>query len=176
LVIVELKPWEYEWASHVGIRRFIENWEKSNAKHYDEKRMEDNRTAQVAACIAEIAVAKHVNRFWSGTVWKAQNHEQNKNRADVGLNIEVKRLRTRQEAPVRRHQLKKGLILWVAKPIAPEFRVVELYGYINYDQAWEIGQPSDYDPENTRLVSIKHLSHAVCCGVDAPILELLNTT
>ena len=50
-----------------------------------------------------------------------------------------------------------GLILFVAKPIMPELTEVEIYGYIHYDQAWELGTPSDYDPDNTRLISQEHL-------------------
>lgn len=60
-MIITLDPWEYEWASHVGIRRFTANWGKKDAAHYDPARMEDNRTAQVAAAVAEIAVAKATN-------------------------------------------------------------------------------------------------------------------
>ena len=177
MVNIELKPWEYEWASHVGIRRFIENWEKSNAKHYsDEKRMEDDRTAQVAACVAEFAVAIHTNRTWSGTVWSKEQHNRYKHLADVGTNIEVRRIRTRKMATLRKHQLDKNLILFVAEPIAPEFRVVTVHGYINYDYGWEIGKPTDYDPENTREVPLSALSHDSCCKATRQTTELLEST
>ncbi len=155
--IIELTPWEYEWASHVGARRFIENWGKGNAAHYDPSRMEDDRTAQVAACVCELAVAKYANRYWSGHVWTAGQHDKHKHMADVGTNIEVRRLRTRDRAAVRRKQLGKGLVLFVAKPHMPELRFVEIYGFLDYDRAWELGVSSDYDPENTREVSPEHL-------------------
>jgi hypothetical protein len=73
-IVITLEPWEYEWASHVGTRRYIENWGKSDAAYYDKSRMEDDRTAQVAACVAELSVAKYTNRYWSGHVWTAQEH------------------------------------------------------------------------------------------------------
>ena len=82
-MLIGLEPWEYEWATMVGVRRFTANWNKQNAKHYDPSRMEDDRTAQVAACCCEIAVAKATNRFWSGTVWSADNHDKEKHRPDV---------------------------------------------------------------------------------------------
>ena len=63
-VRIELEPWEYEHASQVGIRRYAENWGKADAKHYDHFRMEDNRTAQVAAAVCELAVAKAINQYW----------------------------------------------------------------------------------------------------------------
>ncbi len=160
-VIVNLEPWEYEWAAHVGIRRFTANWNKKDAAHYDRSRMEDDRTAQVAACVCEIAVAKHYNRYWSGSVWTAAQHDHFKTRvADVGTNIEVKRLRTRTEAPVRRSQYGKGLVLVVAKPVEPEMRSIEIFGSIKYDKAWETGAPADYDPQNTRVIDITRLAAA----------------
>lgn len=152
-----LKPWEYEWASHVGARRYIENWKRGNASYYNLSRMEDDRTAQVAACVAELAVARFINQYWSGHVWHVSEHSQYKELADVGENIEVRRLRTKESAAVRRHQLGKQLILFVAKPILPELREVIIYGCREYDEAWNLGTPSDYDPENTREVAPEHL-------------------
>jgi hypothetical protein len=148
--IISLHPWEYEWASHVGARRFIENWNKQNAAHYDQKRMEDDRTAQVAACVAELAVAKHVNQFWSGHVWHGTHHSRYKDLPDVGFNIEVRRLRTKKSAAVRKHQVGKGLILFAAKPVPPELRFVIIYGCRDYDESWALGVPSEYYPDTTR--------------------------
>jgi len=150
--VINLTPWEYEWASHVGARRYIANWNKMDAKHYDRDRMEDDRTAQVAACVAELAVAKFANRYWSGHVWDSRDHNLYKHAPDVGTNIEVRRIRTRNEAAVRKHQVGQKLILFVVKPLMPEMRSVEIYGWIFYDKAWEFGVPSDYD-QDTRLIS-----------------------
>lgn len=157
--IVELEPFEYEWASHVGTRRYIENWPKSDAKHYKKELMEDDRTAQVAAAVCELAVAKITNRFWSGHVWSASQHDAYKNKIkDVGRNIEVRRVRTGESAAVRKRDLGQGLVLFVAKAIMPELRQVEVWGYIDYDDAWEIGEPAPYSPEDTRLIHRSHLT------------------
>lgn len=152
-MIVALDPWEYEWAAHVGISRFTANWGRRDAAHYDKSRMEDDRTAQVAAAIAELAVAKHTNRYWAGTAWRADQHDAEKWRPDVGRNIEVKRVRTGDSAAVRKHQRGKGIVLWVAQPIPREFREVEMWGWIPVDDAWEQGQPAGYDDTGrTRLI------------------------
>jgi hypothetical protein len=73
--------------------------------------------------------------------------------ADVGHNIEVRRVRTSSSAAVRRRQLAKGLVLFVVRPVAPEFRAVEILGWIDHDEAWEKGEPSGYDAENTRVIA-----------------------
>lgn len=155
--LVALEPWEYQWASHVGIARYTQNWPKQDAAWYEKSRMEDDRTAQVAGAVAELAVAKFTNRYWSGTMWTTDSHGANRDRPDVGRNIEVKRVRTR-DAAVRRHQVGKGLVLWVARPIPPEFRQVEMWGWLPVDEAWELGVPADYDKSGqTRVVARRHL-------------------
>ena len=151
-VIVELYPWEYAWACHVGIERFTANWTKQDAMHYDRKRMEDDRTAQQAACLCELAVAKAVNRFWSGHYWHKSEHDQFRKVADVGTNIEVRRVRSSRGAAVRRRQLDQGLVLFAAEVVAPEFRSVDVWGWLTMETAWNNGEPSTYDPEGTRLV------------------------
>jgi hypothetical protein len=34
----------------------------------------------------------------------------------------------------------------------PDVRKVEICGWISYDKGWTLATPSDYDPENTRLL------------------------
>lgn len=152
-VRIELEPWEYEHASQVGIRRYAENWGKADAKHYDHFRMEDNRTAQVAAAVCELAVAKAINQYWGGHVWSGSKHKQYKDLPDVGTNIEVRRIRTSPDAAVRKRQLGKGLILFVAQPEPPELRSIDILGWIDHDEAWEKGKPSSYAPDSTRNIA-----------------------
>tara|TARA_R100000664_G_C2737917_1_gene126964 strand:+ start:556 stop:1098 length:543 start_codon:yes stop_codon:yes gene_type:complete len=158
MILVELYPWEYEWASHVGARRFIENWGKRDAVHYDKKRMEDDRTAQVAACVGELAVAKIINQYWSGHVWHKSDHAAHKHLPDVGTNIEVRRVRTSTNAAVRKRQLNQGLILFVVQPVPPEFKQVNILGWMDHDEAWEKGEPSHYSPEDTRVINAELLN------------------
>ena len=157
-MIITLEAWEYEMASLVGARRYTANWGKDNAPWYDAERMEDDRTAQVAACVCELAVAKATNRYWSGHVWPANEHRARRDTPDVGYNMEVRRVRTSLHAAVRRHQVGKGLVLFVAQAIPPEFREVQVLGWIDMDEAWEKGVPSSYDSEGTRLLSPTHLT------------------
>jgi len=154
---VSLEPWEYDWAMNVAARRISANWGKRDAKHYDRSRMEDDRTASAAACVCELAVAKATNRYWSGHVWHKTEHNKYREFPDVGTNIEVRRVRTRDTAAVRRHQLGKGVVLFVARPEMPEMSSVTILGWLEYDQAWELGSPSEYDPENTRVIDAKLL-------------------
>ena len=128
--------------------------------------MEDDRTAQVAAAIGELAVARVTNQYWGGHVWAGNRHAENRGRADVGHNIEVRRVRSSNNAAVRRRQLGKGLILFVVRPVPDEFRTVEMLGWIDHDEAWELGEPSGYDPENTRVIAANNLRSITTWAAD----------
>lgn len=157
-VTIDLESWEYEHACNVGIRRYTANWSKKDAPHYHRENMEDDRTATVAAAVCELAVAKHTNRYWHAHIWHKTEHEKFKHLPDVGRNIEVRRIRTQKAAAVRRHQLGKNLVLYVAEAIGPELRSATLYGWLKYDEAWDLGKQSKYDPENTRVIGIESLN------------------
>lgn len=158
-LLVELTSWEFTWAEHVGIARHEVNLTRRDAGWYDSRRMEDNRTASISAAVAELAVAKHVNQYWSGSVWPVADHARYKDLPDVGRDIEVRTVRTSTAAAVRKHQVGKGLILWVAKPVRPKFHEVELWGWLPVDTAWELGTQARYDASGrTRVVERKHLN------------------
>lgn len=144
-MIIKLETWEYEYASHIGIRRFTANWNKYDASYYDKNKMEDNRTAQVAAAIGELAVAKAINEYWHASIWDASNHDEHKYIPDVGHNIEVRRVRTQDGPAVREKDLfKPNFYIFGVKPVAPEFTEVEILGWIRADFGWEVGTPAIY--------------------------------
>lgn len=157
-MIITLEPWEYVHACNVGIGRFAANWGKADAPHYKKVLMEDDRTAQVASAIAELAVAKATNRYWPGHVWSKEDHHKYKDVPDVGSNIEVRRVRSGNTVAVRKHQVGKGLVLFAAQPEPPEFMQVDVWGWIHYDQAWELGEPAHYAPETTRILNRNNLT------------------
>ena len=160
-MIIKIEKWEYERAHAVGIARCVARWGSPDAEHYDQKaRQEDNRTANFASALCELAVAKATNRYWHGHVWHWTEHKKYYDLPDVGTNIEVRRLRTRNQVPIRKKQNKiPGLVVFAAKVIGEEMDYVEICGYIGQAKGWDIGVQSDYgpNPQNTRLVHISKL-------------------
>jgi hypothetical protein len=145
MAIIKLETWEYEYASHIGIRRFTANWDKEDAQHYqDDERKEDDRTAQVASAIGELAVAKLVNQFWHATIWSAQKHNEFKKLPDVGRNIEVRRVRTQDAVCIRKKDTGRGLIVFAVRPIEKEFTEVEVFGFIDADEGFSRGKTVEY--------------------------------
>lgn len=129
--VITLTPWEYERAFSVGIGRFTANWGTADAPYYDRSRMEEDRSAQPAAALCELAVAKYTNQYWHAGVWHKTDHSKYKSLADVGGNIEVRRVRTANAVKVRSKD--RGKIVWAARTVDPEYRSVELLGFISAD-------------------------------------------
>ena len=153
-MIIYLETWEYEYASTIGIRRATNNWGKLDAPYYDPSKMEENRTAEVAAAICELAVAKAVNEYWSASIWKGTDHAQYKHLPDVGRDIEVRRVRTQPGPAIRAKDLEKGnQILFGAHAIEKEFTTVEILGWTTFNEAWEVGTPVKYG----KIVPREHL-------------------
>jgi hypothetical protein len=148
--VIVLKPWEYQSGFMVGIGRFVANWGYGDAAHYDRSRMEEDRNAQAAAAICEIAVARHTNKYWHGHVWHPSEHRQYRAIPDVGTNIEVRRVRTKQAVAVRRSDA--GREVWAARTVDPEYRKVEIIGFIRADdfiKSLKPGQDWGYAPLET---------------------------
>lgn len=151
---VELFPWEREWAEYVALMRHNANLAKRDAAHYERDRMEDDMVANIAACVAELAAAKRLNRYWSGSFWTAADHDRYKHLPDVGTNTEVKRVRKpRNPLPVRKRDVDADRVNVLVYPHPPEFVVVDVIGYGLARELWEVGEPAMYDEDGTRLVA-----------------------
>lgn len=140
MTVVSLEPWEYAHAHDVGIRRAVANWNVSDKKSYTLGNNQPEIIASPAAAIAELAVAKFLGRYWSGHVWDNRDHNTYKKLPDVEPNIEVRRVRERNNpVSVWKKDTGQGRIMVATYPIPPEFRAVEIIGWIPYDIAWERG-------------------------------------
>ena len=135
--IVRIQTWEYEYAYHVGIRRFTENWGRNDASYYDRDKMEEDQKAQAAAALCELAVAKYLNEYWHASVWRSAAHRSHKHLPDVGKDIEVRRVRTARGVTVRKNDRDKKV--WGARCLDREFRRIELLGYIDANEALKRG-------------------------------------
>jgi hypothetical protein len=130
--IIHLTPWEYERCFAVGSGRFTANWDTPDAAHYDRSLMEPDRNAQVAAAACELAVAKFTNQYWHASVWHRSDHGKYRGLADVGSDIEVRRVRTGNAVKVRKKDA--GKVVWAARVADDEYRSVEILGFISADE------------------------------------------
>lgn len=142
-MIVTLESWEYIHAHDIGIKRAVANWNVPDKKSYTQGNNQPEIIASPVACISELAVAKATNKYWVGGVWDNRDHGKFKALPDVAPNIEVRRVRERNN-PIAlwKSGVGKGLILAATYPIPPEYRQVEILGFIPYDIAWEKARES----------------------------------
>lgn len=162
--IIDLEPWEVEHAARVGAGRVSENEGKADAASYqgNQHRMLPEPEGNIKTATCELAVAKFVNQYWSGSVWEAGKHEIYRDtHADVGHDIEVKMTRQHNSFSVKRKELGRGLTVWVAKEPEnyPDITQVEIVGCMEVDRAWELGEDRGY--ANTRYTSFDHLHTAL---------------
>lgn len=151
---IELESWEHQIAMLVGERREQANLHKTDAKHYDRRRMENNLRASYAAACCEVAVAKATCCFWTMSFWDSAQHRKFRLLPDVQPNIEVKRVREPDNPLVVRHrELASNRLIFSAYAYPEFFEVVEVIGWLSAREAWELGEKASYDLSgNTRLV------------------------
>lgn len=157
---ITLENWEYDWASHVGIHRMLARVDSPNAKHYaDDDRRQIELLATIASACCEMAVAKCYNLYWSGHYWDSRDHANYKHLPDVGGGTEVRRVR-KPGAPfaVRMPEVRARKTMVAAYAHDPDYRKITVYGSIKADVAWELSEPSDFDPEGTRYCALSNLT------------------
>jgi len=140
----------------VGAGRTAANYGRPNAPHYaDASRREDERTASFAAAAAECGVARLLNQYWTaGGAWALQQHGDFADLADVGKNIEVRRVRDPGTTTFAVRERDMGRTIVACFVLPPELVEVRILGWIQGPDAWEVGTPV----ENYTRVPIDALS------------------
>lgn len=140
----------------VADKRNEMNLARGDAPAYalNSERMEDNSVAMFASTRCEMAVAKHYNRYWHASWWAASDHGQHKHEPDVGHNIEVKRIRKRENPLLVKEQYaKENRHIVLAYAHSNPVNLVEVIGWITAAEAWRIGEPAPWD-KSGRLRSV----------------------
>lgn len=165
---IYLEPFELDVATQVGTKRYLMNLEKQDKGYYANEHMEHDLTASIYSCVAELAVAKQLNQYWGAHWWLPEKHNYYKGMADVGTNVEVRRLREPNNAvPVRSKDVMQGCVVYgvyVPSLKSPKDDIMEvtIVGYINADEGWQQGERPSYDRyDQTRLVRQELLNQVI---------------
>lgn len=158
--LVTLDPWEKAWAHHVARERNAANNGVADAAHYDVQRMQDNLVASKASCCGEMAVAKYLNRYWSGAYWPRSEHEKHKAEPDIFPDIEVRRVRSlTNPLAIRQRDYDRERVMVLVYAEAPDFCEVTLLGWCLAREAFPDGEVAGWDASRTtRLVDQEILS------------------
>jgi hypothetical protein len=130
-----LERYEVHFANEVAKIRTREN--KQN-HIYNRDDLEPQPLAELNACCGEMAVAKSLNKYWSGLAWLSEEHQKYKETIpDIGENIEVRRVkRPDGRLSSRHHDVSHNRLLFLvyvhgANPDWIAQTHVDIIGYIH---------------------------------------------
>ena len=83
MIVITLTWSEICLASHVATMRRVQNMKLGTARRYGDDDFDGVWQTDVISCMAEMGLAKHLDRFWSGAIG-------NYGAADVGLHHQVR--------------------------------------------------------------------------------------
>ena len=152
-VIVQLSEEDYTKSWAAGAMRLLANLHKNDAPSYRHGANQPEHIAQPLAVMGEVAVARHLGLGWdwNKAVWDASDHHANRNKADVGANIEVRRVRNlRQKPSLRSRQCGRNLAVFFVYPMPPEYLQVKILGWVPQDEVWGDCIPAIYNGEPSR--------------------------
>jgi hypothetical protein len=138
-MIVKLTKEEVRACADVALNRWMMKWGSIDRPNYagDNKRnLEPEIAANVRSIVAEYAVAKFYKKSFNFPFYPNEEHFFRKDIADVGNNVEVKSIRTRDSIPVFPKDIRPDWILVGARVLDSDYySEVEIYGWMPMDQA-----------------------------------------
>lgn len=133
--LVELAKEEVRACADIALNRWMMKWGSTDRPNYagdNKKNMEPEIAANVRSIVAEYAVAKLYRKAFTFPFYTNEEHHFRKDIADVGQNIEVKSIRTRDEIPVFPKDLRDDWILVGAFVTDRDYySTVKVYGWMH---------------------------------------------
>jgi hypothetical protein len=133
--IVELTKDEIRICAQLGMERWLLKWGSIDRPNYAEGKrqgwLEFELNANIRANVAEYAVAKLYKMPWNVPWYTNEEHKNRINHPDVGNNLEVRCVRTKDAIPVWSKDVNKNAIIVGTRIHDLEyFSSVEIYGWL----------------------------------------------
>ena len=135
--IVNLSKEEVRACADVALNRWMMKFGSEDRPNYagDNKRnLEPEIAANVRTIVAEYAVAKLYKKAFTFPFYPNEEHPFRKDIAEVGTNIEVKSIRTKDEIPVFPKDIRPGWLLVGARVLDRDYySQVEVFGWLKME-------------------------------------------
>lgn len=132
--IVKLSKEEVRACADVALNRWMMKFGSIDRPNYagdNKAKLEPEIAANVRSIVAEYAVAKLYKLPLTFPFYPNEEHSYRKDIADVGTNIEVKSVRTRDEIPVFPKDIRDGWVLVGARVLDRDYySEVEVFGWL----------------------------------------------
>ena len=150
MTIVTLNKEEIRTITLLATQRWLEKIDSTDRPNYATGKasgaLEHELLATIRANAVEWAVAKHYNLSWNIPFYTNDLHPRRKDLPDVGKNLEVRSLRTRNEVPVWDKDVSKNAIIVAGRVLDTDYYTrVEILGYIKAEDAIK---PDWWSPEH----------------------------
>jgi hypothetical protein len=150
--IIKLSKEEVRACADIALNRWMMKWGSIDRPNYagaNKTKLEPEIAANVRTIVAEYAVAKHYKLPMTFPFYTNEEHPYRKDFPDVGTNVEVKSIRTRDEIPVFPKDIRDGWVLVGARVTDRDYySEVEVFGWIPME---DIPQHDEwiYEPEGS---------------------------
>ena len=134
--IVTLSKEEVRACADAALNRWMMKWGSQDRENYQDKsKLEPEIAANVRTIVAEYAVAKLYKKSFTFPFYPNEEHGYRKDIAEVGTNIEVKTIRTKDEIPVFPKDIRPGWVLVGARVLDRDYySEVEIYGWLQMEE------------------------------------------
>jgi hypothetical protein len=137
--IVELSRDEVRICAQLGMERWLAKFGSTDRPNYALGKangtLERELQANVRANVAEYAVAKLYRMPWTVPWYPNEEHPYRMDHPDVGTNVEVRCIRTRDAIPVWKKDVNKGAVIVGAYVEDQEyFSSVKVFGYLPVEE------------------------------------------
>ena len=169
--IVNLSKEEVRACADAALNRWMMKFGSEDRPNYagdNKAKLEPEIAANVRTIVAEYAVAKLYKKSFTFPFYPNAEHSYRKDIADVGTNIEVKSIRTKDEIPVFPKDIRDGWVLVGARVIDRDYySEVEIFGWLPMEDV----QRNEwiYAPEGSWRIPLTEFNDSL----DIP--EMINT-
>lgn len=169
--IVKLSKEEVRACADAALNRWMMKFGSEDRPNYagdNKAKLEPKIAANVRTIVAEYAVAKLYKKSFTFPFYPNAEHSYRKGIADVGTNIEVKSIRTKDEIPVFPKDIRDGWVLVGARVIDRDYySEVEIFGWLPMEDV----QRNEwiYAPEGSWRIPLTEFNDSL----DIP--EMINT-
>ena len=160
--LVTLSKEEVRACADIALNRWMMKFGSEDRPNYQDKsKLEPEIAANVRTIVAEYAVAKLYQKSFTFPFYPNSEHGFRKDIAEVGTNIEVKTIRTKDQIPVFPKDIRDGWLLVGARVIDRDYySQVEIYGWLPME---EIPSHNEwkYAPEGSWRIPLDEFNQSV---------------
>jgi hypothetical protein len=165
--LIHLSKEEVRACADIALNRWMMKWGSIDRPNYagvNKAKLEPEIAANVRTIVAEYAVAKLYKLPMTFPFYPNEEHSFRKDFPDVGRNLEVKSVRTRDEIPVFPKDIREGWLLVGARVVDRDYySEVEVFGWMKMEDV-PLHDEWKYAPEGSWRIPLDKFDSSLTLG------------